>query len=116
MEGGGMVEEDLKGVSMIANCPRQFVLHLNKYATAQAKLSEDEALRVRYKSGTPLEGGKIAESEPVDLFSSARNISSTHTTNTTHPSTTDDQQPQRSSHDSLSLEEILMLQVKVIRV
>ncbi|RVW15355.1 hypothetical protein CK203_085617 [Vitis vinifera] len=113
MEGGGMVEEDLKG---IANCPRQFVLHLNKYATAQAKLSEDEALRVRYKSGTPLEGGKIAESEPVDLFSSARNISSTHTTNTTHPSTTDDQQPQRSSHDSLSLEEILMLQVKVIRV
>ncbi|RVW15353.1 SEED MATURATION PROTEIN 1 [Vitis vinifera] len=87
-----------------------------KYATAQAKLSEDEALRVRYKSGTPLEGGKIAESEPVDLFSSARNISSTHTTNTTHPSTTDDQQPQRSSHDSLSLEEILMLQVKVIRV
>ncbi|CBI25650.3 hypothetical protein VitviT2T_024588 [Vitis vinifera] len=70
-----------------------------KYATAQAKLSEDEALRVRYKSGTPLEGGKIAESEPVDLFSSARNISSTHTTNTTCPSTTDDQQPQRSSHD-----------------
>lgn len=45
-----------------------------KYATAQAKLSEDEALRVSYKAGTPLEGGKIADSEPVDLFSSARHI------------------------------------------
>ncbi|KAJ4836771.1 hypothetical protein Tsubulata_031076 [Turnera subulata] len=46
-----------------------------KYGTAQAKLSEDEALRVRYKHGTPLEAGKIADSEPVDLFSSAHNIS-----------------------------------------
>ncbi|XP_059669712.1 uncharacterized protein LOC132314966 [Cornus florida] len=44
-----------------------------KYGTAQAKLSEDESLRVRYKAGTPLEGGKIVDSEPVDLFSSARN-------------------------------------------
>lgn len=44
------------------------------YATAQAKLSEDEAIRVRYKHGTPLEGGKIADSEPVDLFSSAQNV------------------------------------------
>ncbi|CAN6545519.1 unnamed protein product [Malus baccata var. baccata] len=42
-----------------------------KYATSQARLDEDEAA---YKHGTPLEGGKIAESEPVDLFSSARNI------------------------------------------
>ncbi|KAK9278625.1 hypothetical protein L1049_028198 [Liquidambar formosana] len=48
-----------------------------KYGTAQAKLNEHEALRVRYKAGTPLEGGKIAESEPVDLFSSAHNISQT---------------------------------------
>jgi len=46
-----------------------------KYGTAQARLSEDEAVRVRYKHGTPLEGGKIADSEPVDLFSSAQNIS-----------------------------------------
>ncbi|CAH1450928.1 unnamed protein product [Lactuca virosa] len=45
-----------------------------KYGTAQAKLSEDETLRVAYKSGTPLEGGKIADSEPVDLFSAAHNI------------------------------------------
>lgn len=44
------------------------------YATAQAKLSEDEPIRVRYKHGTPLEGGKIAESEPVELFSSAQNV------------------------------------------
>lgn len=45
-----------------------------KYGTAQAKLSEDESLRVGYKAGTPLEAGKIADSEPVDLFASARNI------------------------------------------
>ncbi|MCD7465439.1 hypothetical protein HAX54_001343 [Datura stramonium] len=41
---------------------------------AQARLSEDDALRIRYKAGTPLEGGKIADSQPVDLFSSARHI------------------------------------------
>lgn len=45
------------------------------YATAQARLSEDEAVRVLFKHDTPLEGGKIADSEPVDLFSSAQNIS-----------------------------------------
>ncbi|XVE58889.1 hypothetical protein DITRI_Ditri04bG0205200 [Diplodiscus trichospermus] len=49
-----------------------------KHATAQAKLSEDESLRVRYKHGTPLEGGKIAESSPVDLFSAAHHINSDH--------------------------------------
>lgn len=46
-----------------------------KYGTAQAKLSEDEALRVAYKADTPLESGKIADSEPVHLFSAAENIS-----------------------------------------
>ncbi|XP_022137261.1 uncharacterized protein LOC111008762 [Momordica charantia] len=46
-----------------------------KYGVAQAKLSEDEALRVAYKHGTPLESGKIADSDPVDLFSSASRIS-----------------------------------------
>ncbi|XP_010094712.2 uncharacterized protein LOC21386569 [Morus notabilis] len=45
-----------------------------KYFTAQARLNEDEAVRVAYKHGTPLEGGKLADSEPVDLFSSAHNI------------------------------------------
>lgn len=44
------------------------------FGTAQARISEDDALRIRYKAGTPLEGGKIADSEPVDLFSSAHNI------------------------------------------
>nr|GMD19467.1 seed maturation protein [Ipomoea batatas] len=44
------------------------------YGAAQARLSEDDALRVRYKGGDPLEGGKIAESEPVELFSAAHNI------------------------------------------
>ncbi|GLT76034.1 hypothetical protein SLA2020_477180 [Shorea laevis] len=61
-----------------------------KYTTAQAKLSEDEGLRVRYKHGTPLEGGKITDSEPVDLFSSAHNIakakaSSDDAANPSHP-------------------------------
>ncbi|KFK38634.1 hypothetical protein AALP_AA3G139900 [Arabis alpina] len=45
-----------------------------QYATAQSKLSEDEAIRVRYKHGTPVEGGKIADSEPVDPFASAKNV------------------------------------------
>ncbi|KAK3227257.1 hypothetical protein Dsin_007119 [Dipteronia sinensis] len=47
-----------------------------KYGTAQAKLSADEMLRVKYEHGTPLEAGKIADSRPVDLFSAAHNISS----------------------------------------
>ncbi|KVI10230.1 uncharacterized protein LOC112507784 [Cynara cardunculus var. scolymus] len=48
-----------------------------KYGTAQAKLSEDESLRVAYKAGTPLEAGKIPDSDPdpIDLFSAAQNIS-----------------------------------------
>ncbi|KAK9674302.1 hypothetical protein RND81_12G224500 [Saponaria officinalis] len=45
-----------------------------KYGTAQTRLTEDDAVRVAYKAGTPLEAGKIANSEPVDLFSSAHNI------------------------------------------
>ena len=45
-----------------------------KYGSAQARHSEDEALRLAYKHGTPLEAGKIADSKPVDLFSTAHNI------------------------------------------
>ncbi|CAI0555628.1 unnamed protein product [Linum tenue] len=45
-----------------------------KYGTAQAKLSEDEAMRIRYEHGTPLEGGKIADSQPVELFSGAHRV------------------------------------------
>ncbi|KAK8587157.1 hypothetical protein V6N13_086161 [Hibiscus sabdariffa] len=45
-----------------------------KHGRAQAKQSEDESLRVAYKHGTPLEAGKIAESSPVDLFSTAHRI------------------------------------------
>lgn len=55
-----------------------------KHGRAQAKVSEDEALRVSYKAGTPLEGGKIAESETVDLFSNARNISNQEGTSIAH--------------------------------
>jgi hypothetical protein len=41
---------------------------------AQAKLSRDEILRTGYDHGTPLEGGKIADSMSVDLFDSADRI------------------------------------------
>ncbi|KAH7663673.1 hypothetical protein IHE45_14G071500 [Dioscorea alata] len=51
-----------------------------KYGTAQAKLSEDEQLRIRYKHGTPLEGGKISDSEPVELSAGAQKISETSLT------------------------------------
>ncbi|KAI5342714.1 hypothetical protein L3X38_010590 [Prunus dulcis] len=44
------------------------------YGTSQARLNEDEAVRVAYKHGTPLEGGKIADCQAVHLFSSAHNI------------------------------------------
>ncbi|XP_020233418.1 uncharacterized protein LOC109813610 [Cajanus cajan] len=59
-----------------------------KYGTAQARLSEDEALRVAYKHGTPLEAGKIAESEPVDMFASAHNVPKSHGHTTTMGSNT----------------------------
>ncbi|XP_057772379.1 SEED MATURATION PROTEIN 1 [Salvia miltiorrhiza] len=49
-----------------------------KYGTAQAKVSPDESLRVAYTGGTPLEAGKIADSEFVDLFPGARKISDQH--------------------------------------
>ncbi|KAI5342803.1 hypothetical protein L3X38_010679 [Prunus dulcis] len=45
-----------------------------KSGTSQAWLNEDEAVRVAYKNGTPLEGGKIGDSEPVALFSSPHHI------------------------------------------
>lgn len=49
------------------------------YGTSQARVSEDEATRVAYKHGTPLEGAKIADSETVDLFPSAHNIIDSNT-------------------------------------
>lgn len=59
-----------------SNSPNTPIRKPNLYlGAAQAKLSEDEALRVAYKHGTPLESGKISDSDTVDLFSSARNIS-----------------------------------------
>ena len=65
-----------------------------KYGTSQAKLDEDEALRVAYKHGTPLEGGKIADSETVDLFSSAQNIPNKGTRDD------DDDHPQYSTNQT----------------
>ncbi|WOL15638.1 hypothetical protein Cni_G24419 [Canna indica] len=49
-----------------------------KHGAAQAKLSEDEMLRVGYVHGTPLEAGKIADSKPVDLFAGSNRIASAH--------------------------------------
>lgn len=64
-----------------------------KYGTSQKRLNEDEAVRIAYKHGTPLEGGKIAESEPVDLFPGAHQISMS-----TEPHSHDD--PIRQQEDS----------------
>jgi hypothetical protein len=35
---------------------------------------DDEMLRTGFYDGTPLEGGKIADSQPVDLFAAARRV------------------------------------------
>ncbi|KAG0522070.1 hypothetical protein BDA96_07G005200 [Sorghum bicolor] len=35
---------------------------------------DDEMLRTGFYDGTPLEGGKIADSKPVDLFAAARRV------------------------------------------
>jgi hypothetical protein len=45
-----------------------------KHGTAQARLTEDDMVRTGYFNGTPLEGGKIAESDPVDLFAGTRQV------------------------------------------
>lgn len=45
-----------------------------KYSAVQAQHSKDTPTREAYEAGTPLEGGKIADSESVDLFSGARNV------------------------------------------
>ncbi|KAF7109399.1 hypothetical protein CFC21_109672 [Triticum aestivum] len=45
-----------------------------KHGTAQARLTVDDELRTGYFNGTPLEGGKIADSDPVDLFAQARHV------------------------------------------
>ena len=40
-----------------------------EHGTAHTKVAgDDEMLRTGFHNGTPLEGGKIADSQPVDLF------------------------------------------------
>nr|ABB72387.1 seed maturation protein [Glycine latifolia] len=73
------------------------------YGTSQARLSEDEAVRVAYVHGTPLEGGKIADSQPVDLFSSAHNMPKSGQT-TTDSNTSDQSQMQRDTQEGGSKE------------
>ena len=47
-----------------------------KHGTAQAKVNgDDEMLRTGFINGTPLEAGKVADSQPVDLFDQARRVS-----------------------------------------
>ncbi|RYR68225.1 hypothetical protein Ahy_A03g014705 isoform A [Arachis hypogaea] len=67
------------------------------YGTAQARVSDDEALRVAYKHGTPLEAGKIAESEPIDLFQSAHNICKSSATDHHHEEQRDSNNKEGSS-------------------
>nr|ABB72388.1 seed maturation protein [Glycine latifolia] len=73
------------------------------YGTSQARLSEDEAVRAAYVHGTPLEGGKIADSQPVDLFSSAHNMPKSGQT-TTDSNTSDQSQMQRDTQEGGSKE------------
>jgi hypothetical protein len=37
-------------------------------------VGDDEMLRTGFYDGTPLEGGKIADSQPVDLFAAAYRV------------------------------------------
>uniref|UniRef100_A0A0E0EGU0 Uncharacterized protein n=1 Tax=Oryza meridionalis TaxID=40149 RepID=A0A0E0EGU0_9ORYZ len=47
-----------------------------RHGTAQAKVKgDDEMLRTGFFNGTPLEAGKVADSQPVDLFDQARRVS-----------------------------------------
>ncbi|KAL6201902.1 PREDICTED: uncharacterized protein LOC101306413 [Fragaria vesca subsp. vesca] len=71
-----------------------------KYATSQARHSEDEAVRVGYVNGTPLEAGKIAESEPVDLFPAAHNISKS-TDSHSHDDSSNQSQMRREPSDNI---------------
>ncbi|XP_042428601.1 SEED MATURATION PROTEIN 1 [Zingiber officinale] len=75
-----------------------------KYGTAQAKVSEDEAVRVAYKHGTPLETGKIADSCPVDLFVQAPRMAAAARDNTdsSKPPATDrdvDSKPEQAGQE-----------------
>ncbi|KAK3122505.1 hypothetical protein QOZ80_8AG0614530 [Eleusine coracana subsp. coracana] len=45
------------------------------HGTARTKVAgDDEMLRTGFYNGSPIEAGKIADSEPVDLFAPARGI------------------------------------------
>ncbi|CAL5009195.1 unnamed protein product [Urochloa decumbens] len=45
------------------------------HGRAQAKVAgDDEMLRTGFHNGTPLEAGKIADSQPVDLFAPAHRV------------------------------------------
>ncbi|XP_066353327.1 SEED MATURATION PROTEIN 1-like [Miscanthus floridulus] len=46
-----------------------------KPGRARTKVAgDDEMLRTGFYDGTPLEGGKIADSQPVDLFAAAHRV------------------------------------------
>ncbi|XP_026460051.1 uncharacterized protein LOC113360807 [Papaver somniferum] len=60
-----------------------------KYGTAQARHSEDTTTREAYIAGQPIEGGKIADSEPVDLLSAAHRIAEAKQQQASHESTQD---------------------------
>ncbi|KAI3951936.1 hypothetical protein MKW98_012141 [Papaver atlanticum] len=74
------------------------------YGTAQARHSEDTTTREAYIAGQPIEGGKIADSEPVDFLSAAHRIADSKQQQDSHESTQDSstktsttQQPARSN-------------------
>lgn len=75
-----------------------------KYGSSQARLSEDEAVRVAYKHGTPLEGGKIAESETIDVFSSAHNVAKGQNTDFSENQSHQKQQQKQKGHNNVNTE------------
>ncbi|GJN39915.1 hypothetical protein PR202_gb29068 [Eleusine coracana subsp. coracana] len=49
------------------------------HGKARTKVAgDDEMLRTGFYNGSPIEAGKIADSEPVDLFAPARGVAQAH--------------------------------------
>uniref|UniRef100_A0A0D9X3G7 Uncharacterized protein n=1 Tax=Leersia perrieri TaxID=77586 RepID=A0A0D9X3G7_9ORYZ len=61
------------------------------HGRAQTKVKgDDEILRTGFINGTPLEAGKIADSQPVDFFAQARRVAEAD--NSSHESHKNQQQ------------------------
>ncbi|OEL27356.1 hypothetical protein BAE44_0011625 [Dichanthelium oligosanthes] len=72
-----------------------------KHGTGRTKVAgDDEMLRTGFHNGTPLEAGKIADSQPLDLFAPAH-----HLANDDAPSSKQQQQQTRPHHHQEAADE-----------